>query len=175
MATSCPNHPGRVDGHCYRPAMRPTAAVAAVVAGLLVSACSASQAVAPPRLAALDRPATAKDALPDNAGVPLDEYANLRHIGQVDDVLFYAAQGPEDRPWCMVMVLDGPADNDAFSGGTCTTDDHFARHGLTGGLGRSDDSRVSATLLPDDFTGQLEDGFTIIGPNLAAPTRTNEQ
>ncbi|GAA1655387.1 hypothetical protein [Georgenia ruanii] len=151
--------------------MRPIAA-AAVVAGLPLAGRNASQAAAPPRLAALDQPVGAEDALPDNAGVPLEQYANLRHIGQVDDVPFYAAPGPADRLWCLVMVLDGPVENDAFSSGSCSTDDHFALHGLNGSTGRPDATLVSTTLLPD-VAGQLGDGFAIIGPNPASPTRTH--
>ncbi|MPV90240.1 hypothetical protein GB882_16325 [Georgenia ruanii] len=134
---------------------------------LLMTGCGASQATAPPQLAAFDQPATAEDALPD--GRDFEEFASFRRIGEVDGALVYAAQGPVEHPWCIVVVVDGPTEDDAVAGGSCADDAVFARRGVSvevGGLGQ----HRTATLLPDDFTGQLEDGWEVVGPNLGAPT-----
>jgi hypothetical protein len=92
-----------------------------------------------------------------------------RHIGDLDGASVYAAQGTPGQPRCVVIVLDRPGVHDTTEASTCTTDDDFTQRGLTIRLDHGDGGSVAATLLPDDFTGQLEDGFTIVGPNLAAP------
>ncbi|WP_043499677.1 hypothetical protein [Georgenia sp. SUBG003] len=110
---------------------------------------------------------------------PLDEPADTaqreeddkrQHIGDVDGASVYAAQGTPDQPRCIVIVLDRPGVNDTSEAASCTTDEDFAQRGVTVRLDPGDGGRVTATLLPDGFTGQLEDGFAIIGPNLAAPS-----
>ena len=140
---------------------------AGVVGALFVTGCGASQAASPPELAAFDRPATADDALPD--GRDFEDYAEFRRIGELDGAPVYAAQGPSEHPWCMVIVLDGPEEDDAVAGGSCADDEGFAQRGVFAGVG-GNGRGVEARLLPDDFTGQLEDGWEIVGPNLAAPT-----
>ncbi len=130
-----------------------------------MTGCGASRA-ASPELAVFDRPATADDALPD--GREFEDYDHFRFVGVVDAALVYAARGLEEHPWCMVVVLDGPGEDDAVAGGSCVDEEHFASRGAfvgVGGNGRG----VEARLLPDDFTGQLEDGWEVVGPNLAAP------
>ncbi|WP_127125377.1 hypothetical protein [Georgenia sp. SYP-B2076] len=146
-------------------------AAAAVITGLAMTGCGSSQPAAPPQLAALDRLATAEDVLPDGRELPLEEYSNLRRIGEVDGALVYAAQGTAEHPWWMVIVLDGPAEDDAVAGGSWANDEDFTQRGITVSIGRGAGQGVTATLLPDDFTGQLEDGSTIIGPNLAVPAK----
>jgi hypothetical protein len=87
-----------------------------------------------------------------------------RHVGDVNGVSVYAAQGTPDQPRCILIVL---GTTEATS---CTTEEDFARRGVTIRLDHSDGDSVAATLLPDEFTGQLEDGWEILGPNLAAPS-----
>ena len=66
-------------------------------------------------------------------------------------------------------MIDGPDEDDAVAAGSCAPDHVFHRDGIAvevGGLGQ----HRTARLLPDDFTGHLEDGWEIVGPNLAAPS-----
>lgn len=131
-----------------------------------MTGCDAPQAASPPKLAVVDRPATADDALPD--GREFEDYAEFRRVGEVDGALVYAAQGPAEHPWCVVIVLDGPGEDGAVAGGSCADDENFAHQGVfvsVGGNGQGAEAR----LLPDDFAGQLEDGWDVVGPNLAAP------
>jgi len=123
-----------------------------VAAGLLLTGCT----TAPPRLAVLDQPTSTRG--------PGDGVGPAHHIGDVNGATVYAARGPADQPWCVVIVLD------TTEATSCTTDDTFARRGVTISVTNGTHA-ADATLLPDDFTGDLEDGWQMIGPNLAAPRK----
>ncbi|TWH75134.1 hypothetical protein JD78_03685 [Modestobacter roseus] len=152
----------------YRPLMSPAsrATAASVAAALLALAgCSSSAA---PELAAFDRPATTEDAVPDGVQLPA-ELGELRYIGEVEGSAVYAARGPADHPWCVVALTGSVEDGDWVLGASCADDAEFDRRGVWVAVGGAEVERGTAVLLPDDFSGELEDGWQVAGPNLAEP------
>ena len=131
--------------------MRTTVA-AAIAVGLLTTGCSTGPT---PRLAALDQATSNGPSVKPT------------HIGTIDDAPVYAPRGTPDQPWCIRIVRD------TTEATTCTTEEGFTRRGVTLRVDTDDGDRVAVTLLPDDFTGQLGDGFKIVGPNLAAPSESD--
>ncbi|MGY1845162.1 hypothetical protein [Modestobacter sp. SYSU DS0875] len=149
------------------PASRTTAAPLAATV-LAIAGCSSSAA---PELAVFDRPATTVDAVPD--GVDLhQELGETRYIGEVQGARVYAAQGPADRPWCVVALTGTVEDGDWVAGSSCANDADFDQRGVWIGVGGAQVEGGTARLLPDGFTGELEDGWQIAGPNLAEPVES---
>ncbi|MGY2081498.1 hypothetical protein [Modestobacter sp. SYSU DS0657] len=149
------------------PASSTTAApVAAAV--LAIAGCSSSAA---PELAAFDRPATTEDAVPEAVDLAQD-LGETRYIGEVDGARVYAAQGPAERPWCIVALTGTVGDGDWVAGSSCANDADFGRRGVWVGVGGAEVEGGTALLLPDDFAGELQDGWQVAGPNLGEPAES---
>ncbi|MCZ2815246.1 hypothetical protein [Modestobacter sp. VKM Ac-2984] len=147
----------------FRTSTTTAASVAATV--LTIAACSSSAA---PELAVFDRPATAEDAVPEGVDLP-QEVGEVRYIGEVEGSRVYAAQGPADHPWC-VVVLTGTVEDGAWvAGSSCADDTEFEERGVSATVDGAEVERGTALLLPDDFSGELQDDWQVAGPNLAEP------
>ncbi|MGY2074894.1 hypothetical protein [Blastococcus sp. SYSU DS0828] len=146
------------------PRSRRTALVAGTV--LLLTGCGGPAA---PELAVLDRSATAEDAVPDGVEVP-EGVDDLRHVAEADGAQVYAGRGAADHPWCVVVLVGSVEGENWVTGSSCTDDDTFAERGVWVEVGGADVERGAATLLPDDFDGELRPSWEIAGPNLALPT-----
>ncbi|MGY1855807.1 hypothetical protein [Modestobacter sp. SYSU DS0290] len=135
---------------------------------LAIAGCSSSAA---PELAVFDRPATAEDAVPD--GVDLhQELGETRYIGEVQGARVYAAQGPADRPWCVVALTGTVEDGHWVAGSSCANDADFGQRGVWVGVGGAEVEGGTALLLPDDFSGELQDRWQVAGPNLGEPAES---
>lgn len=146
------------------------AAAAATSAVLAVGGCTASET---PRLAAFERSATARDAVPE--GIDLNEtYREIRYIGEAGDALVYAAQAPTKQPWCVLVVLgEFVEDGDWVAGSSCADDAHFSQRGVEVTTSGPRGQRGAALLLPDDFTGEMQEAeWRLVEPNLAVPVES---
>lgn len=140
----------------------------AVAAMLTTSGCSR---YVQPELEILDRPAGVTDALPSWLEIP-EELNAIRYVGEArDGAAVYAAQGSDDRPWCVLLLPPQPPGKVTTWPVTseCRSDGDFALRGVRASVDGVDGKRVSARLLPDQFTGDIPQGWEIVGPNLALP------
>ncbi|KAE8763185.1 hypothetical protein [Georgenia thermotolerans] len=144
-----------------------SAAVLAAVIMLATSGCTES---APPELAALDRPAGGTDALPAQIQPP-EGLRTFRYVGDSDAAAVYAARGPADRPWCVLLVSAQPEGKISTwpASSACTDDEQFARRGVATSVVGVSGEPAAALLLPDGFSGEVEQGWQIVGANLAVP------
>jgi hypothetical protein len=147
-------------------ALKLTIAIA-VAATLATSGCSGVQ----PELVILDRPAGVTDALPTQLEIPEELHA-IRYVGDArGGAAVYAARGSEDRPWCLLLLAPQPPGKVTTWPVTseCRGDGYFALRGVRASVDGVDGKRVSARLLPDQFTGDIPQGWEMVGPNLALP------
>jgi hypothetical protein len=142
--------------------------VIAALAMLTVSSCAPT--APPPELAILDSPARGTDVLP--AEVKIAEGVHtIRYVGDSATSAVFAAQGPEDRPWCVLMLGGQPPGKVSTwtTNLSCADDDQFARRGVRVSVTGADGQHAAAKLLPDNFTGELNDEWQVVAPNLAVP------
>ncbi|MFH5821814.1 hypothetical protein [Georgenia sp. AZ-5] len=110
--------------------------------------------------------------MPEGVQASLEGLREVRFIGESEGALVYAAQ-QADMPWCVVVVLPGRAEaGDWTAGSSCADDARFAKRGVwtkvSGGTGQHGE----ALLLPDDFAGEVGEGWQVVGPNLAVPVES---
>jgi hypothetical protein len=132
----------------------------AAMAALALGACTGP---AEPQFAALD--GTLGNTL--NWKTTEDEPAleDTTLIGEVDDLRVFAARN-SDGKWCAVITLPETTDREPLASLACVPSDRFLSHGAI--LEMSDPSReVGATVLPDNFNGELGDKWERVNENLA--------
>ncbi|MGB3764742.1 MAG: hypothetical protein WA966_16140 [Ornithinimicrobium sp.] len=128
-------------------------AVAAVV-----TACSGT---ADPQLAIMDE---APAQLPEwFSNPPIEE--DLARVGDVDQMHVFAARDGQDN-WCIVLAIEPTArGSDWMAASSCASSERFAEEGVSVTISSTSDS--SALLVPDDFSGQMANGWERINDNLA--------
>ncbi|GEA86996.1 hypothetical protein [Cellulomonas cellasea] len=143
---------------------------ASAVVVLAAGGCAAPE---PPRLAVFDRPAEAQDALPRgiDAGQGRGE---TRFLGEAGDGLAYVARGSGDEPWCVLLVLPAGEGADGAVGSSCADDEQFAERGVWVSTGDRDGRGGAALVLPDDFTGPVDESeWRLVGANLAVAAHSS--
>jgi hypothetical protein len=137
-------------------------ATLAVGTALALSACSAASG---PQLAIMEEGGNAQlpEWLEHDGNLPLND---LTKIAEVDDLIVFASRNDDDE-WCMIAVLTPTAEHEEWAAGSsCSSPALFAERGITVGTG-SQFSSAGAQLLPDRYTGPIEDGWARINDNLA--------
>ena len=146
-----------VSGFCRMPAVPKMRWMPLVVAAAAITACSGT---ADPQLALM---AETPAQLPGWFTNPPIE--DLAQVGSVDQLNVFAGRDGEDN-WCVVLAIEpttgGP---DWMAASSCAPSERFAAEGVSVTISSTRDS--SALLLPDDFSGQMEDGWERINDNLA--------
>ena len=123
------------------------AIVAALAFGVLLNSPSG-----PPRLAVLDRPATAADILPEGVTpVPEGEHT-LRLVADADNIRYFVSQNADGTTSCLTVYPDNhPRQWVAGCGTGSKSDQEIVRTGSNG--------IVTAVLVPDGYnTAELEQG-----------------
>ncbi|GAA1219281.1 hypothetical protein [Rhodoglobus aureus] len=141
---------------------KPIIAIIAVGAALMLTACSTT---AGPQLAVMDEGGNAQlpDWVENPEGIPT---IDLTLIGEYDDMTVYASRNDDDE-WCVIAALAPLAsENDWVVSTACGPAIYF---GINGAEIRGGSSTRSggALLLPDGYTGTIEDGWVRINDNLA--------
>lgn len=131
-----------------------------VAAASAVTACSGT---ADPELAVLDEaPAQLPEWFSNPSGVPIKD---LAHVGDVDQLHVFAGREGQDS-WCVVLAIEPIAEgSDGMAASSCAPSERFAAEGVWVTISATSDG--SALLLPDDFSGQIADGWERINDNLA--------
>jgi hypothetical protein len=134
-----------------------------IVAALAALALGACTGPAEPQFAALD--GTQGDTLNWNTAEEEPALEDTTLIGEVDDLRVFAARNT-DGEWCAVITLPETMEGEPFASMSCVASDRFLAHGAI--LEMSDPSReVGATVLPDNFSGELDNRWERVSDNLA--------
>jgi len=134
-----------------------------IVAALAALALGACTGPAEPKLAALD--GTQGDTLNWNTAEEEPALEDTTLIGEVDDLRVFAARNA-DGEWCAAITLPETTEREPFASLSCVDSDRFLTHGVI--LEMSDPSReVGATVLPDNFSGELDSKWERVNGNLA--------
>ncbi|MBH0083887.1 hypothetical protein [Salinibacterium sp. SWN167] len=139
-----------------------TLATLAVGTALALSACSGASG---PQLAIMEEGGNAQlpEWLEHDGRLPLTD---LTKIGEVDDLIVFASRN-DDGEWCMIAALAPTAEHEEWAAGTsCSSPALFAERGITVGTA-SQFSSGGAQLVPDGYTGPIEEGWVRVNDNLA--------
>jgi len=142
--------------------MPPLRSVPLIAVLCALVACSGS---AEPELAIMG---DGRDQLPawvgDAAGLPVED---LTRVADVDGLHVFASRDG-DSNWCVVLVIEPTSQgSDWGAASSCTPGQQFAEEGArveaTAPSGRSG----GALLLPDGYSGDIEEGWERVNDNLA--------
>lgn len=131
-----------------------------VAAAAAVTACSGP---ADPQLAIMEEtPARLPEWVSSPEGIPGKD---LAHVADVDQLHVFASRDGEDR-WCVVLAVEPtPGGSDWMAAHSCAPSERFAKDGVSVTISTPRGGGV--LLLPDDFSGQITDGWERINDNLA--------
>ncbi len=131
-----------------------------VAAAAAVTACSGP---ADPQLAIMKEPqAQLPEWFSSPEGVPDEDLAN---VADVDQLHVFASRDTEDN-WCVTLAVEPTSGGSNWmAASSCAPSERFAADGVSVTI--SSTRGGSALLLPDDFSGDIKDGWERINDNLA--------
>ncbi len=125
-----------------------------------LTACTGA---AEPEMAIMgEEPATLPAWAGEAEGTPV---ADLTRVGALEYIEVFASRDKDDN-WCVIMAIEpNPEGEDWSTAASCVTPEQFMDQGalVSGGGQRFG----GALLLPDGFTGEIEEDFERINDNLA--------
>lgn len=132
-----------------------------VAAAAAFTACSGT---AEPELAIMgETPAQLPEWVSNSEDMPVKD---LTHVADVDHLNVFASRDGEDN-WCVVLAIEPTSEGSDWSAASgCSSSERFATDGIWVKTGSS--TRFGgALLLPDDFSGEIEDDWERVNDNLA--------
>lgn len=132
-----------------------------VAGAVALTACSGASK---PELAIMEEAPTELPAwVSGPEGLPTND---LAHVADVDQSKVFASR--DDDNWCVLLAIEPTSEGSTgMTSAACAPAKRFASDGVWVETGGSSTGLVGALLLPDDFSGEIEDDWERVNDNLA--------
>lgn len=100
----------------------------------------------------------------ESEGLPTND---LTHVADVDHLKVFACRNDEDDRCVLLAIEPTSEDSGWVTGANCAPAEQFASDGVQVKAAALSARRGSAMLLPDNFSGEIADGWERVNDNLA--------